>query len=50
MSKDVSTFLAYAASPHLEARNSLGLKVMIFLFIFTGLLYATKRKIWKGLH
>ena len=50
MSKDVATFLAYAASPHLEARNSLGIKVMIFLFIFTGLLYATKRKIWKGLH
>ncbi|MBI3505288.1 MAG: cytochrome c1 [Proteobacteria bacterium] len=50
MSRDVATFLAYAASPHLEARNSLGVKVMIFLFIFTGLLYATKRKIWKGLH
>ncbi|MBL8834364.1 MAG: cytochrome c1 [Rhodospirillales bacterium] len=50
MSKDVSTFLAFTASPHLEARNSLGVKVMLFLFIFTGLLYATKRKIWKGLH
>jgi ubiquinol-cytochrome c reductase cytochrome c1 subunit len=50
MSKDVATFFAYAASPHLEARNSLGVKVMLFLFIFTGLLYATKRKIWKGLH
>jgi cytochrome c1 len=24
--------------------------VMLFLFIFTGLLYATKRKIWKSLH
>jgi ubiquinol-cytochrome c reductase cytochrome c1 subunit len=50
MSKDLATFFAYAASPHLEARNSLGVKVMLFLFIFTGLLYATKRKIWKGLH
>jgi ubiquinol-cytochrome c reductase cytochrome c1 subunit len=50
MSKDVATFLAYVASPHLEARNSLGVKVMLFLFIFTGLLYATKRKIWKNLH
>lgn len=50
MAKDVSTFLAWAASPHLEARNSLGVKVMLFLFIFTGLLYATKRKIWKNLH
>ena len=50
MSKDVATFFAFVASPHLEARNSLGVKVMLFLFIFTGLLYATKRKIWKGLH
>jgi len=50
MAKDVSTFFAYAASPHLEARNSLGVKVMLFLFIFTGLLYATKRNIWKVLH
>jgi len=50
MSKDVATFLAFVASPHLEARNSLGVKVMIFLFLFTALLYATKRRIWKGLH
>ena len=47
--RDVSTFLAWAASPHLEARNSLGVKVMLFLFILTGLLYATKRKIWRNI-
>lgn len=49
MAKDVSTFLAWAASPHLEARNSLGVKVMLFLFVLTGLLYATKRKIWRNI-
>lgn len=49
MAKDVSTFLAWAASPHLEARNSLGVKVMLFLFILTGLLYATKRKVWRNI-
>ncbi|MCM0020126.1 MAG: cytochrome c1 [Tagaea sp.] len=49
MAKDVSTFLAWAASPHLEARNALGVKVMLFLFILTGLLYATKRKIWRNI-
>ncbi len=50
MAKDVSTFLAFTASPHLEARNSLGVKVMLFLFVLAGLLYATKRKVWKNLH
>ncbi|MBI1245162.1 MAG: cytochrome c1 [Alphaproteobacteria bacterium] len=50
MAHDVATFLAYAASPHLEARNALGVKVMLFLFVLAGLLYAAKRKIWKGLH
>jgi ubiquinol-cytochrome c reductase cytochrome c1 subunit len=49
MAKDVSTFMAWAASPHLEARNSLGVKVMLFLFVLTGLLYATKRKIWRNI-
>jgi len=28
----------------------MGLKVMIFLVILTGLFYATKRKIWSDLH
>jgi len=46
---DVSVFLAWAASPHLEARNSLGVKVMIFLIILAGLLYATKRKVWRDI-
>ncbi|MBC8790584.1 MAG: cytochrome c1 [Tagaea sp. CACIAM 22H2] len=47
--RDVSVFLAWAASPHLEARNSLGVKVMIFLIILAGLLYATKRKVWRDI-
>ncbi len=46
---DLSVFLAWAASPHLEARNSLGVKVMIFLIILAGLLYATKRKVWRDI-
>jgi len=46
---DVSVFLAWTSSPHLEARNSLGLKVMLFLFVLAGLLYATKRKIWRDI-
>jgi ubiquinol-cytochrome c reductase cytochrome c1 subunit len=46
---DVSVFLAWASSPHLEARNSLGMKVILFLLILAGLLYATKRKIWRDI-
>jgi ubiquinol-cytochrome c reductase cytochrome c1 subunit len=46
---DVSVFLAWAASPHLEARNSLGVKVMLFLIILAGLLYATKRRVWRDI-
>ncbi len=44
--KDVTAFLMWAAEPHLEARKAMGLKVMIFLIIFAGLLYYTKKKVW----
>ena len=39
----------WAAEPHLEARKAMGLKVMIFLIIFAGLLYFSKKKVWSGL-
>lgn len=44
--KDVTAFLMWAAEPHLEARKRLGLQVMLFLLVFTGLLYYVKKKIW----
>ncbi len=47
---DTVTFLNWAAEPELDARKSLGLKVMIFLLVLTGLLYALKRQIWKDVH
>ena len=47
MARDVTSFLMWAAEPHLEARKRMGFQVIIFLFIFAGLLYATKRKIWS---
>jgi ubiquinol-cytochrome c reductase cytochrome c1 subunit len=50
MSKDVATFLAWASDPTMELRKQTGLKVMLFLFVFAGLMYATKRKIWKDVH
>lgn len=45
-SKDVAAFMVWMAEPHLEQRKRIGMMVMIFLFIFGGLLYYTKKKIW----
>lgn len=47
-SRDVSAFLMWAAEPKLEARKQTGFKVMLFLLVFAGLLYFTKRKIWSN--
>ncbi len=45
-SRDVSAFMVWMAEPHLEARKRIGLQVMIFLALFAGLLYYTKKKVW----
>ena len=37
----------WAAEPHLEARKRIGFQVMIFLIVFAGLLYFTKKKVWR---
>lgn len=50
MARDVTAFLMWTAEPKLEHRHSLGLKVMIFLVIFAGLLYASYRRVWEDLH
>ena len=48
--RDVSAFLAWAAEPHLEARKRIGLQVIFFLCVFAGLLYFTKKKVWRDVH
>ncbi len=45
--RDVSAFLMWAAEPKLEERKETGFKVIIFLIVFAGLLYLTKRRIWS---
>lgn len=50
MARDVSEFLMWAAEPKLEDRKRLGLKVVLFLLVLTGLFYAAKRKVWSDLH
>lgn len=47
---DVTTFLAWAASPEMEERKRLGVKVILFLLVLTGMLYALKRQIWLKAH
>lgn len=46
-SKDVTAFLAWAADPKLPQRKQRGFIVLLFLFVFAGLLYFTKKKIWS---
>jgi len=50
MAADVTVFLTWAAEPTLESRKQTGLKVMLFLIVLTGLLFASKRKIWAEVH
>jgi ubiquinol-cytochrome c reductase cytochrome b/c1 subunit len=48
--KDVAAFMVWAAEPHMEARKRIGFQVMIFLLVFAGLLYFTKKKVWASVH
>jgi ubiquinol-cytochrome c reductase cytochrome c1 subunit len=49
-SHDVAAFLMWAAEPKLVERKQTGLKVVIFLAVFIGLLYTVKKRIWAGIH
>lgn len=50
MARDVVTFLSWAAEPEMEARKAMGVKVVLFLIVLAGLLYAVKRKVWRDVH
>ena len=47
MAKDVVSYLAWAAEPHLEDRHKIGLRAMIYLFIITILVYFSMKKLWS---
>ena len=47
MAKDVTTFLTWAAEPHLEQRHKLGFRAIIYLFIITILVYFSMKKLWS---
>lgn len=50
MAHDVATFLTWASYPHMIERKRLGLKVLFFLIVLTGVLYGAKRRIWADVH
>ena len=50
MSRDVVTFLTWTSNPDMEQRKRMGVKVVLFLTLLTGLTYAVKKKVWKDVH
>ncbi|WP_119166907.1 cytochrome c1 [Algihabitans albus] len=49
-SLDLATFLMWTAEPMMDTRKQTGISVILFLLVFTGLMYAVKRKVWADLH
>jgi ubiquinol-cytochrome c reductase cytochrome b/c1 subunit len=47
---DVVTFLSWASEPRMEERKRLGLGVMAFLIVFSGLLFLSYRRVWRDAH
>ncbi len=45
--KDVASFLMWTAEPHLMERKRIGFMAMIFLVVFAGLMYLTKKRVWS---
>jgi ubiquinol-cytochrome c reductase cytochrome c1 subunit len=45
---DVAAFLQWASDPKMEERKQTGLSVLIFLFLLSGVLYASYRQIWRN--
>ena len=50
MAEDVTYFLQWTAEPELMDRKHLGVYVLLYVLIFAGLAYLTKRAIWRDIH
>ncbi len=46
--KDISAFLFWAAEPTMVERHKLGVRAILFLIVFAGLMYFTKKRVWAG--
>ncbi len=49
MAQDVVNFLQWAAEPEMEQRKHMGIKVILYLAVFTVLFWFAKKRIWKQL-
>ena len=49
-SKDIVEFLTWASEPTMERRKQMGVKIVLFLALITGLTYTVKKKVWKDVH
>lgn len=49
-SRDVTEFLTWAADPYMEERKRTGVKVILFLLAFAGVMYAYKKRVWADVH
>tara|TARA_X000000368_G_C22885606_1_gene647290 strand:+ start:73 stop:855 length:783 start_codon:yes stop_codon:yes gene_type:complete len=47
MARDIVTFLAWAAEPHMEARHKMGFRAILYLLIITFLVYLGMKKVWS---
>lgn len=47
MAEDVTSFLTWAAEPHMMARKRAGLTAVIFLSVLASLLYLTNKRLWS---
>jgi len=50
MIRDLVAFLSYIGEPNQSYRKTLGIYVLVFLFIFFGVAYAMKKDYWKDIH
>lgn len=48
--RDLVNFLAYMSEPIKQQRQSLGIKVILFLLVFFVLAYLLKKEYWKDVH
>lgn len=48
--RDVSAFLMWLAEPHMVERKETGLRVMLFLVLFAGLMWFVKERLWAPIH
>ncbi len=47
MAHDVAVFLTWVSEPAMEQRKGMGIKVLLFLAFFTGVMFVVKKRVWS---